>query len=182
MSYWPFRLSYNPIGTTFRNNTVIQYFHELKYFTGIKYLASNDGTGSNSAFVECSALREITIPDQIKNIPFALFNGNTNLYQINLPANLYRIYNRVASNSRNLLKIEIPSGCAILGSSTSQGYSAFYYTKTYIMHPTTPPSVGRFDTAPAAIYVPDESIDAYKAASVWSNYASVIHPMSEYNG
>ena len=69
-----------------------------------------------------------------------------------------------------------------MGSSAGAGYSAFYYTKTYIMHPTTPPSVVRFDTAPTAIYVPDESVDAYKAASVWSNYASVIHPMSEYTG
>lgn len=170
------------IGTAFRSNTVIQYFHELKHFTGITALATNDSAGSNAAFYGCSQLKAITIPDQIRNIPQQLFAGDTNLYLVNLPANLYRIYNRVAYNSRNLLKIEIPAGCAILGSSTSQGYSAFYHAKTYIMHPITPPSVGRFDTAPTAIYVPDDSVDAYKAASVWSNYASVIHPMSEYNG
>lgn len=33
-----------------------------------------------------------------------------------------------------------------------------------------------------AIYVPDEAIDAYKSASGWSNKASIIHPMSTYNG
>lgn len=29
-------------------------------------------------------------------------------------------------------------------------------------------------------YVPDESVEAYKQASVWSNWASNIHPLSEY--
>ena len=144
-------------------------------------LAQNNSTGANAAFYGCTALKEITIPDQIEYIPQFLFRDGRSLYLVNLPANLYRVYNAV-SGSRNLLKIEIPSRCAILGSSTSQGYSSFQYVRTYIMHPTTPPSVGRFDTAPTAIYVPDESVDAYKAASVWSNYASVIHPMSEYNG
>lgn len=33
----------------------------------------------------------------------------------------------------------------------------------------------------ANIYVPDESVDAYKAASVWSNFASIIKPISELN-
>lgn len=32
----------------------------------------------------------------------------------------------------------------------------------------------------AAFYVPDELVDAYKAASVWSNYADKIYPVSEY--
>ena len=111
-----------------------------------------------------------------------LFEGNNNLYLVNLPANLYRVYNRVSYASTKLVTIEIPSRCAILGSSSSSGYSAFRHVKTYIMHPTTPPSVGRFDTAPTAIYVPDDSVDAYKAADKWSAYASVIHPLSEYEG
>lgn len=32
----------------------------------------------------------------------------------------------------------------------------------------------------AKFYVPDELVDAYKAASVWSNYADKIYPVSEY--
>jgi hypothetical protein len=32
----------------------------------------------------------------------------------------------------------------------------------------------------AIIYVPDSSVDAYKAAENWSTYASRIYPLSEY--
>lgn len=49
---------------------------------------------------------------------------------------------------------------------------------------STPPSAGNnmFDecTALTAIYVPDESVDAYKIADGWSAYASLIKPESEY--
>ena len=31
-----------------------------------------------------------------------------------------------------------------------------------------------------AIYVPDESVDAYKTAVGWDKYTSKIYPISEY--
>ena len=34
---------------------------------------------------------------------------------------------------------------------------------------------------PATIYVPDNLVDAYKEATNWSNFASVIYPLSEFN-
>lgn len=33
-----------------------------------------------------------------------------------------------------------------------------------------------------SIYVPDASVNAYKAASGWSDFAGKIHPISEYSG
>lgn len=48
---------------------------------------------------------------------------------------------------------------------------------------TTPPTIsaGIWFNCPSdmIIYVPDESVDAYKAASVWSTRATYIKPMSE---
>lgn len=47
----------------------------------------------------------------------------------------------------------------------------------------TPPILGvnvfTGTSANLKIYVPDESVEAYKAATNWSNYADKIHPMSE---
>ena len=53
--------------------------------------------------------------------------------------------------------------------------------------PTVPPKADRFgwwspnggSNTPKAIYVPDGSVDAYKAAENWSEFADLIKPMSE---
>lgn len=37
-------------------------------------------------------------------------------------------------------------------------------------------------TQSISIYVPDESLEAYKTGAYWSNLASKIHPLSEYTG
>lgn len=62
---------------------------------------------------------------------------------------------------------------------TSIGQLAFYngdYNLKYYCYPTTPPTLGSqaFQRTPLAIYVPAESVEAYKAASGWSTYANVI--------
>lgn len=58
---------------------------------------------------------------------------------------------------------------------------------TLICEATTPPSLGTsaFRNTPIAsgtgyIYVPDASVDAYKAATNWATYADQIKPLSEY--
>ena len=76
------------------------------------------------------------------------------------------------------------------GNATSIGNFAFGNStslETLIVRATTPPSAGRLilentaiDSANGFIYVPDASVDAYKAASGWSTYASRIKPLSEY--
>ena len=52
------------------------------------------------------------------------------------------------------------------------------------MLPVTPPTLNSLafngDTSNCPIYVPDESVDAYKSATNWSTYASRIKPLSEY--
>lgn len=57
-----------------------------------------------------------------------------------------------------------------------------------ICNAVTPPGLGNircFEGTPIAsgtgyIYVPDASVDAYKAATNWATYADQIKPLSEY--
>lgn len=66
---------------------------------------------------------------------------------------------------------------------TSIGDLAFYngdYNLIYYLYPPTPPTLGGSQVwfrAPAAIYVPSASVDTYKAAEGWSNYANKIQAM-----
>ena len=73
---------------------------------------------------------------------------------------------------------------------TSIGISTFYHCTSLnclVVKATTPPTLYYtvFVDTPIAsgtgyIYVPDESVDAYKQATNWSQYASQIKPLSEY--
>lgn len=55
---------------------------------------------------------------------------------------------------------------------------------TIIVRATEPPTLHgegiRGVPVLTAIYVPDESVEAYKAATGWSSYAGIIKPLSEY--
>lgn len=70
---------------------------------------------------------------------------------------------------------------------TSIGNNAFNRCEnlaTVICYATTPPTLATssFDYTNSVfkIYVPDDSVEAYKVATNWVNYASRIHPLSEY--
>ena len=54
-----------------------------------------------------------------------------------------------------------------------------------VVEATTPPDFSSYDTsswADGLVYVPDTSVDAYKAAVSWITIANYIHPISEYDG
>lgn len=67
------------------------------------------------------------------------------------------------------------------------GNNAFYgcvLLETFICEAVTPPTLSASSFSKTnpdmLIYVPDESVEAYKAAENWSTWASKIKPLSEY--
>lgn len=65
-----------------------------------------------------------------------------------------------------------------------QPYDANQRNFIVICRAVTPPSLGSnsYLTKLTTVYVPDESVSAYKSASVWSGIAAKIKPLSEYTG
>lgn len=123
-------------------------------------------------FYNCSSLTFINIPNGITNIKDATFMGCISLTSIEIPSNVTIIEERVFNLCAGLTSITIPS------SVTSIGYQAFYGCSglTYITcEATNPPTLGdnTFDgTNDCTIYVPTDSVEAYKSS--WSNYADRI--------
>jgi|GEM_PF-5346492 len=74
--------------------------------------------------------------------------------------------------------VRIPSTVTTIG---NNAFLEYHNGIVMVVEAVTPPSTSG---APCAdtIYVPDESVDAYKDATGWSSAASKIHPMSEYTG
>jgi len=141
----------------------------------------------NQAFHQTSNLKSITLPSNLVSIGIYAFNLSGLQMSLILPNKLETI-GISAFDSCRVPNITIPS------SVTEIGGTAFYQglgtgesnpIQYVICRPTVPPTLGSGafgdskHTASYPIYVPDESINSYKAATNWSNYASRIKPLSE---
>ncbi len=153
-----------------------------------------------SAFSECSALTSITIPDSVTKIGDFAFAWCDALTSVNIPNSVTEIGNWAFNNCSALESVTIPDRVTKIGeyafqdcsalisitipdSVTKIGGSAFegcYALKEVYCKPTTPPTGGNYmfdsNASGRKIYVPTASVDAYKAAYRWSEYAYAIEP------
>lgn len=134
-------------------------------------------TMSSSVFFNCSSLRDVTA-NNIEEIGDYVFYGCGALTSIDL-SKAKKVGTAAFYACKSLTSIE-------LGDVESIGASAFS-TCTSLSHviirAVTPPAlanVSAFSGTTHPIYVPDASVNAYKAASNWSSLSSRIKPLSEY--
>ena len=159
----------------------ISQFDEIKYFpniTSIKMSAfkdcskltsltipSNISIIAESAFSGCSSLSTIAIPGSVTTIGESAFSNCSSLQQIDLPENLSTIGNR-AFYGAGLTKMTIPASVIYIGENALTGL--------YIYSNMQSPTEGTWNVAPTPseiiLYVPEESIEAYKAAYGWRDF------------
>ena len=115
----------------------------------------------------------ITIPSDITQIKSNTFFGCSSLTSVTIPNSVTSIGDKAFSQTL-LTSVTIPD------SVTSIESGAFMYcrslTKVYCK-PTTPPAIGSMSLGNAAglkIYVPRNSVEAYKSAEAWASYANYI--------
>lgn len=111
---------------------------------------------SSLAFRETNAEKVLDL-GTIAAIPDYCFYGCEKLTEIVIPATCSAISTQAFVNCRALQKVV----CEAVSPPTLH-YQAFNSTNSTF-----------------GIYVPDESVDAYKAAGIWSGYATRIYPMSQ---
>ena len=121
-------------------------------------------------------LTEYTIPDSVTSIDRAAFCDCDSLTSVTIPDSVTSIGVWAFSGCDSLTSVTIGNGV------TSIGYEAFTYcislTSVYCKA-TTPPAldgnaVFDYNGSGRKIYVPAESVEAYKTADGWSEYASYI--------
>lgn len=131
-------------------------------------------------FEYCNSLTKLVYNSDV-NIPYGLCASCSNLEEVEINGAITEIADRAFIIASKLLEITIPATV------TKIGDYAFYYcdnAKVTILA-DTPPTIGSrtfyasSSSAPLAIYVPADSVDAYKSATNWSSIASRIHSIEE---
>ena len=148
-------------------------FKKTSGFTSIT-IPSSVTTFGDYAFRGASSLNSVTI-DYAPNATVGgyQFNGLP-ITSLTIGSNPTSIGDRMFYGCKKLTTIVIPSNISSIGSSAFEGCSGL---TSITVHSTTPPTLeySVFDsTNNCPIYVPSGSVNAYKAASGWSNYASRI--------
>lgn len=129
-----------------------------------------------STFYNCKSLTSITIPEGVTSIGEFAFENCSSLTSVIIPESVTTIIRRAFFGCSSLTSITIPKGVTSIGDTTFSNCSSL--TSVYC-NPTTPPTMGdenvfHSNASGRKIYVPSESVNAYKGAFGWSNYADFI--------
>ena len=132
------------------------------------------GTIENGAFQWCYNLSSIIIPDSVTNIRISAFEDCSGMTSLTLGYNVSTIGERAFYRCSALTSVTIPSGVTSIGRNAFYGCSGL---TSVTFNGTTPPSFGAYTfnlTNNCPIYVPSGSVNAYKTATNFSQYASRI--------
>lgn len=172
----------NPLSGKFNNNTIVESFEEMNYFTKITNPKANE---LENCYFKKLGLKNIvkltnnysfdSFPLYLHNMPnleeatwgtmLLYYNRHSELtdtaYYLPKIKSIYWDFNWGGDGILRWAVIGTNNGGVVAKNTTNRAY---YYMKK----------------SPVAIFVPDELVDAYKNADIWSLSASRIHGISEF--
>ena len=149
--------------------------------TTVTLPSSIDSIGLN-AFNGCTALAKVNIPANVKVVGGGIF-ANTALKSIVIPDGVYLIDNQAFMNCASLksaiigsgvkkLNLMVFDGCAQLDTLTVKAITPPEFFQSSVPGQTLNPfSPSIYSTC--CLYVPTESVTAYKGAEVWKNFTRI---------
>lgn len=135
-----------------------------------------------SAFSGCHSLTGINIPGSVASIGAGAFTACTGLKEIKVPAGVKAIESNTFAACTSLAAVELPCSITTI-SKAFDGCSALTSLKCLA---TNPPALVmpemmsgtyEFNLPGLKIYVPQNSLEAYKNADVWKEHADMIFPI-----
>lgn len=129
-----------------------------------------------------AGLTEYAVTNNVTGIGADAFSGCDNLKSITIPDSVTSIGDFAFENCGNLTSITIPDGVTSIG---TRAFASCWNLISVYCKATTPPSLGEYAfkdlriinmgsgyaNIGCAIYIPAESVNAYKAATDWADYA-----------
>ena len=167
------KINYIPIGIT----NLSSAFDGLTNLVNAPEIPSGV-TNLYSTFTNCSSLVNAPeIPSGVTNLQSTFYNCTSLVSVPNIPSCVTNIGTTFYKCSSLVSVPNIPSGVTNM-------YWTFYNCsslKEVTLLPTTPPNYNSILSGCSSlenIYVPDESVDAYKTSTGWSEFADKIKPLS----
>ena len=159
-------------GCTLLSDVYVHITDLVTYTTGNTVSRIGDNT---HLLVNGVEITELLIPYGIASIGNSAFRKCTSLTSVSIPDSVTSIGSSAFSNCTSLTSISIPDSVTSIGSSAFYGCTLL---KEMYCKSTTPPtgsaSMLNNNALDRKIYVPRGSVDAYKSAEYWSEYASYI--------
>ena len=145
-------------------------------------ISSGVTTIGNSAFFDCSSLTSVNIPDSVTSIGGYAFSNCSSLTSVTIGSGVTNIYRLAFASCRSLISVTIPNNVTDIW---DYAFNHCRSLTSITCLATTPPFLASNvfdDTNNCPIYVPAESVDAYKTATNWSRYASRITCVPTFEG
>lgn len=129
-------------------------------------------TIGKEAFYKCSSLKSVTIPNSVTTIWDGAFEACASLASITIPNSITTIWDRIFSSCASLTSITIPNSVSAIRYSA---FSGCKNVKQITVEAVTPPdcyyeSFKGVNTRECKLFVPKNSIDAYKKADGWKEF------------
>ena len=138
--------------------------------------SANPLYNAHNLYLNGELVTDLTIPDSVTTIGDYAFRGCTSLTSITIPDSVTWIEQNAFDGCSSLTSVTIGNRVNSIGYRAFGGCSSL--TEVYCK-PTTPPSGSNNMFSGTAlsrggIYVPTESVEAYKTAYIWKDCASII--------
>ena len=128
------------------------------------------------AFDGCESLKNFTIPEGVTSLGRYSFSRCKSITNVVLPEGIVTFAQDVFSYIDALTSIEFPASTKSIGQGVLYQCSGLASITVKAVDVPTGSSL-MFDGSNCPIYVPEESVDAYKEANYWSNYKNRIMPI-----
>ena len=130
------------------------------------------------AFCGCESLTSVNIPNSVTTIGEDAFSGCASLTSVNIPNSVITIGNYAFYGCTGLTSVNIGNSVTRIGSEAFIDCTSL--TSVTCLAVTPPKAAGDcFSSYPsiydtATLYVPKESVEAYRTADVWKNFTHIV--------
>ena len=161
---------------TIPNSVTTLGSYAFAYDSGLTSITIPDSVTSigKDAFYKCTSLSSVTIGSGLTSVGDYIFAYCSSITNVSITEGLTKLGYSMFNNCVKLSSVVIPSTIEYIGGNAFSYCSGLTSVTCLAENPPELGDTAAFYNSTCPIYVPAQSVDAYKSATNWSTYASRI--------